>query len=239
MAVKMTDKSKRAGYNKPSRNSRLPALVLLCFAVLLFLASCGGEQPAPPVDTPIPEGPTETPSPTPTTPANPPTFVPTPTTGPASESTGIPAHAVTGASNAERDSNDRTKVAVQPLFDTWNRALRDDDAALFHSVLTRELAGSCGLDELQSWLDQDDEFLAEAVVIAVFPDVTDPTRAFAELAAGQRAARPEEAIPFPWPVALEDGEWQVGFPAALTARRCPYVASSPPSGPEGGEREFS
>ena len=71
MAVKMTDKSKRAGYNKPSRNSRLPALVLLCFAVLLFLASCGGEQPAPPVDTPIPEGSTETPSPTPTTPATP------------------------------------------------------------------------------------------------------------------------------------------------------------------------
>ena len=239
MAVKTTDKSKRTVHNKPSGNSRLPALALLCFAVLLLLVSCGGEQPAPPVDTPIPEGPSETPSPTPTTPVNPsPTLVPTPTMRPAPTATGVATHAAPEASDAERDSDDGTKVAVQQLFDTWNRALRDDDAALFHSVLTRELAGSCGLDQLQSWLDQDEEFPAEAEVTAVLLDVTDPTRALAELTAGVGAGRPQGFISFPWPVALEDGEWRAGFPAALTVKRCPYVASSPPSGREGGEREF-
>ena len=165
--------------------------------------------------------------------------MPTPTTGPASESTGIPAHAVTGASNAERDSNDRTKVAVQPLFDTWNRALRDDDAALFHSVLTRELAGSCGLDELQSWLDQDDEFLAEAVVSAVFLDVTDPTRAFAELAAGQRAARPEEAIPCSMARGAGRRRMAGRIPRRFDCKKMPVRRIKSTLGAEGGEREFS
>ena len=39
------------------------------------------------------------------------------------------------------------QVAVQQLFDTWSRALRADDAALFRSILTSELAESCELDE--------------------------------------------------------------------------------------------
>ena len=94
------------------------------------------------------------------------------------------------------------------------------------------------MDELQSWLDQDEEFLTEPVVSSVFLDVTDPSRGFAELTGGQRAGRPEAPVPFPWPVALEDGEWQAGFPVGLTGRRCPYIASSPPSGREGGERDF-
>ena len=211
-------------------------MVLLCFSALLVLASCGGEQPAPPVDTPITEGPSETPSPTPTKPMNPsPTPVPARTMEP--EPTGVATHAAAGASNAERDSDDRTKAAVQQLFDTWSRALRDDDAALFRSVLTRELAGSCGLNELQTWLDQDEGFLAEAEVTAVFLDVTDSARALVELAIGQPGGRPEESIFFPWPVALEDGEWRSGFPAALTTKKCPYIAERSP-GPDGGEGEF-
>ena len=239
MAVETTDRSKKTGYNKPSGNFRLPALVLICFAVLLLLASCGEEQPPPPVDTPIPEGPSETPSPTPTKPMNPsPTLVPTPTMGPEHAATGVATHVATEASDGEGVSDDRVKAAVRQLFDTWNRALRDDDAALFHSLLTRELAGSCGLDELQSWLDQDEGSLAESEVTAVFQDVTDPTRALAELAAGQGAGRPQVSISFPWPVALEDGEWRAGFPVALTTEKCPYIAENPSPGPDGREREF-
>ena len=179
-------------------------MVLLCFAILWPLVSCGGEQPATPEDTPIPEVPTESPSPTPTTPVDPsPTLIPTPTMGPPPAAQ---------ASNSERNSDDVPKVAVQRLFDTWNQALRENDAALFHSLLTEELAGSCGLDELQSWLDQDEEFFAETEVTAVFLDVADPSRAFAEIAARRNAGRPLDAISFPWPVALEDGEWRAGFP---------------------------
>ena len=245
MAVKTTNKSKRPGRNKPSRNSSLPTLALLCIAVLLFSASCGGEHPAPPVDTPIREGLTETPapSPTPATPVNPsPTPVPTPTMSPAPGVPGIATHAATEASNTEGDSDEATKTAVQQLFDNWTRALIDADAALFHSILTRELADSCGLDDLQSWLDQDEasagEFLMEAEVAAVFLDVADPRRAFAELSAGQRLRRTEESILFPWPVALEDGEWRAGFPTALPALKCPYVGSSSPSGPSDDGREY-
>ena len=148
-AVRKAEKSIMPGYDKPSGSSKLPVLALLCFAVLLFLASCGDEQPTPPADTPTPKVPTETPFPTPTTPANPsPTLVSTPTMRPPPVATEPASHAA-HSSNAEGDSNDRTKVAIQQLFDTWNRALRDDDAALFHSLLTHELAGSCGLDQLQ------------------------------------------------------------------------------------------
>ena len=60
VAVKSTGKLRRTAYNEPAGNFRLPVLVLLCFAILLLLASCGGEQPTLPVDTPIPEVPTET-----------------------------------------------------------------------------------------------------------------------------------------------------------------------------------
>ena len=206
VAVKKTGNSKGTGHNKLLLNSKLPALAMLCFTALLLLASCGGEQPARPQGTPIPEVPSETPPPAPMTPTNPsPTPVLTPTVEPPPAATGVAMHAVTEASDDERENDNRTndnrtKVAVQQLFDTWNRALKEDDAALFHSILTRELAESCGLDELQSWLEQDEEFFAETVVTAVFLDVTDPTRAFAELVAGQRAGLPQGAISFPWPV---------------------------------------
>ena len=240
MAVKTADESEGTANNKRSGNPRLPALALLCFAALWFLASCGGEQPALPADTPIPVVPTETPSPAPTTPVNPsPTPVPTPTTGPPPAATEVATFAATEESDVKMDSVDNTKVAVQQLFDTWKRALREDDAALFHSLLTRELAGSCGLDELRSWLEQDAEFLPEPVVSAVFLDVTDTTRAYAEIAAGQPAGQPQESISFPWPVALEEGKWRAGFHVAgFTANRCPFVASNPPSGPDGSEREY-
>ena len=118
------------------------------------------------------------------------------------------------ASNAVRDSDDGTKVAVQQLFETWNQAIRDDDATLFRSLLTQDLAESCGLDQLQSWLEQDEEFLAEAVVTAVFLDVGDSTRAYAEIAVEQGGGRPQEPGAFPWPVALEEGEWRMGFLSA-------------------------
>ena len=235
MAVKTTDKSKMIDRSQPPRNSSLPALALLCLALLLLLASCRGGQPAPPVDTPIPVAPTEALSPMPTTAVNPsPTLAPTPGMAPPPAATEPAAQ----ASNAEGDRDDRTKIAVQQLFETWNRAIRDDDAALFHSLLTRELAESCGLDQLQLWLDQEEEFLAEAVVTAVFLDVADFTRAYAEIAVEQGGGRPHEPGAYPWPVALEDGKWRAGFPLGLTANRCPYVADSPSSGPEGRESEF-
>lgn len=211
----------------------------------MFSTSCGGEQPAPPVDTPIPEGLTETPgpSPTPATSVNPsPTPVPTPTKSPGPGATGIATHAATDASNTEGDSDEAIKTAVQQLFDTWTRALTEADAALFHSILTRELADNCGLDDLQSWLGQDEvsagEFLVGAEVVAVFVDVADPGRALAELSAGQRPRMIEESILFPWPVALEDGKWRVGFPTASPAQQCPYVGSSSPSEPDDDEREY-
>ncbi len=240
MAVKIADESEGIAINKHCGSARLPALALLCFATLWFLASCGGEQPVPLADTPIPGVPTETPSPAPTTPVNPsPTPVPTPTTGAPPAATEVATLAATVESDVKMDRDDNTKVAVQQLFDTWKRALREDDAALFHSLLTRELAGSCGLDELRSWLEQDAEFLSEPVVNAVFLDVTDPTRAYAEIAAGQPAGQPQESISFPWPVALEEGEWRAGFHVAgFTANRCPFVVSSPSSGPDGSEPEF-
>ena len=235
MAMKTADESKRSSHNKRSGNSSLHVLALLCFAVLLFLASCGGDQPAPPVDTPIPpvdtpipEVPTQSPSPTPTAPVNPsPTLVPTPTTDPAPAAAGIAAHAAAGESNTRRDGEDGTMVAIQQLFDTWNQALKDDDADLFHSVLTRELAGSCGLGELRSWLEQDAEFLPDPVVTAVFLDVTDPTRALAEVGAEQGAGQPEYSFSFPWPLALEDGRMAGRIPCRLDHRYVPLHSIKP------------
>ena len=133
---------------------------------------------------------------------------------------------------------DEVKTAVQQLFDTWNQALQEEDAELFRSVLTQELAGSCELDELQAWVDQDEDVLARVIVRSVFVDVADPSRAFAEVTTLRDAGRPEESVTSPWPVTLEDGEWRVGFPYALAFEGCPYSASIEPSGPGSGEREF-
>ena len=166
-----------------------------------------------------------------------PTATATPTAKPLPAATGVVAPAATETPVTDGDG-DEVKAAVQHLFDTWNRALRDKDAALFRSLLTRELAGSCELDELQSWLDQGEDVLAGAVVRSVFLDVADPNRAFAEIATGRMAGRPEESLTYPWPVALEGGEWRAGFLYGLTMERWPYIASSPPSGRDGAEREF-
>ena len=161
---------------------------------------------------------------------------PTPTTAPAVTEVATPAP--TEDPVADGDGGAEVKVAVQQLFDTWNRALQDKDAALFHSVLRRELAESCGLEQLQSWLDQGERFFAEGMVRSVFLDVADPRRAFAEIISGQRAGRSEVPLPYPWPVAMEEGEWRAGFHAGLTAEGCPYIASSPPPVLEFGEGGF-
>jgi hypothetical protein len=211
--------------------SRLPALVILLSALLTLLA-CG--QTAAPMPTPtMGLEPMATPTPMPM-----PMPTATPTAGLEPVATEVVTPPASEATVAERDGDDEVKDAVQQLFDNWNRALRERDAALFHSLLTRELAGSCGLEGLQSWLDQGEEFLAEAEVRSVFLDVADPSRAFAEITARQHAGGPEVPLSFPWPVALEEGEWRAGFPASLTAESCPYKASEPPSGPEGRERQF-
>ena len=166
------------------------------------------------------------------------TAVPTSTPGPTPAPTEVGAPTATEAPEAERDSGDEVTAAVQRLFDTWNQALRDEDAELFRSVLTRELAASCRLDDLQSWFDQDEEFLTEVVVRSVFVDVADPSRAFAEITTMQDAGRPEESPTYPWPVAREDGGWRAGFLYGLTVERCPYSASIQSSGSDGGERVF-
>ena len=167
-----------------------------------------------------------------------PTAMPTPTAGSGSAATEVVTPPATEAPVAERDGDDDVQDEVQRLFDTWKRALRERDAALFHSVLTRELAGRCGLEELQSWLDQREEFYEELEVRTVFLDVADPSRAFAEIIARPRAERPEETLTYPWLLALEDGEWRAGFLIGLTVETCPYSALDRPSGPEGGQRDF-
>ena len=114
--------------------------------------------------------------------------------------TTTPAPTATEAPETEGESGDEVRAAVQRLFDTWDRALQDEDAELFRSVLTREMAASCGLDDLQSWFDQDVEFLTEVVVRSVFVDVADPSRALAEITTMQDAGRPGKSPIYPWPV---------------------------------------
>ena len=146
--------------------------------------------------------------------------------------------AATEAPGGLGDSGQEVAAAVQQLFETWNRALVSRDAELFRSVLARELAGVCGLDELQSWFDQGEDVLAQVIVRSVFVDVADPSRAFAEITTMEDAGRSEESPTFPWPVVLEDGKWRVEFHYALTVERCPYTASTESSEPGNGEREF-
>ena len=133
---------------------------------------------------------------------------------------------------------DEVKTEVQQLFDTWYQALQEEDAELFRSVLTRELAISCELEELQAWMDQDEDVLAQVIVRSVFVDVADPSRAFAEVTTMGDAGMPEESPTFQWPVKLEDGEWRAGFHYALVLESCPYTASTEPPEPGSGEREY-
>ncbi len=168
-----------------------------------------------------------------------PAATPTPTMGIEPAATEVVAPPATEApvADADRDGDDGVQEAVQVLFDTWNQALQEKDAALFQSVLTRQLADSCQLEDLQSWLDQGEDFLANVEVRAVFLDVADPNRAFAEVTARQQAGPAGASPTYPWPVGLEDGTWRAGFlygPVEI----CPYVVSDRPSGPDGRENEF-
>ena len=217
-----------AGHKVPRTMLRLPAVVIL-LSVLLTLLACG--QTATPVPTVALE-----PAATPT-----PVSAEMPTAGLKPAATEIVAPLATEAPVGGGDGDDGIRGAVQQLFDSWNRALEERDAALFHSLLTQELAGSCELEKVQSWLDLGEFFLAGAEVRSVFLDVADPGRASVEIVVGQSAGGLEVPLPFPWPVALEEGQWRAGFPAGLTAQSCPYSVSEhsiEPSGPDGGEREY-
>ena len=103
-----------------------------------------------------------------------PTATATPLSGHIPEATEVSTPVATQTPEAEGDGGDEVTAAVQQLFDTRRRALRDDDAELLRSVMTRDLAESCELDELQSWLDQDENSPREVVVRSVFVDVSDP-----------------------------------------------------------------
>ena len=91
---------------------------------------------------------------------------------------------------------------------------------------------------MQSWLDQDLEFLIEAVVRTVFMDVSDPNRALADIITMRDAGRPGVSPVYTWPVVREGGEWRAGFPYGLSDERCPFSAYIRPSEPNGGERDF-
>ena len=199
--------------------------MVILLSALLTLLACG-QTPTPTMMMGFVALPTSIPTATPA-----PTVVPEPA---ATEAVLPPA---TEAPVADRDGDGKLKNAVQLLFDSWNKALVERDAALFQSLLTRELAGSCGLAGLQSWLDQGEGFFTEAEVRSVFLDVADPSRALVEIIARQRAGGPEVPFSFPWPVVLEEGGWRAGFPAGFTAQSCPYMASERPSGPDGRERQ--
>ena len=212
------------GCKVPPMISRLPAVVILLSALLTLLAC--GQTPTPTMMMGSVAPPTSIPTATPA-----PTVVPEPA---ATEAVLPPA---TEAPVADRDGDGELKNAVQLLFDSWNRALAERDVALFHSLMTRELAGSCRLEGLQSWLDQGEGFFTEAEVRSVFLDVADPSRALVEIIVRQHTGGPEVPFSFPWPVVLEEGGWRAGFPVGLTAQSCPYMASERPSEPDGRERQ--
>ena len=168
------------GCKVPPMISRLPALVILLSALLTLLAC--GQTPTPTMGMGSVTTPTSIPTPTPTM-GLVPAITPAPTVVPEPAATEVVTPPATEAPVADRDGDDEIKNAVQLLFDSWNRALVERDAALFHSLLTRELAGSCELAGLQSWLDQGEGFFAEAEVRSVFLDVADPSRALVEIIA--------------------------------------------------------
>ena len=87
-------------------------------------------------------------------------------------------------------------------------------------------------------MDRGEDVLAQVIVRSVFVDVADSGRAFAEVTTTRDAGIPEESPTFPWPVQMEDGEWRAGFHYALALESCPYTASTEPSEPHSGEREY-
>ena len=138
-----------------------------------------------------------------------PAATPTPTVGFEPAATEVVVPPATEAPVADRDGDDGVQEAVQVLFDTWNQALQEKDAALFQSVLTRQLADSCQLEDLQSWLDQGEDFLANVEVRAVFLDVADPSRALAEITTGQQCRGASRGISN-LPMACGAGRWRRG-----------------------------
>ena len=168
-----------------------------------------------------------------------PAATPTPTMGIEPAATEVVAPPATEApvADADRDGDDGVQEAVQVLFDTWNQALQEKDAALFQSVLTRQLADSCQLEDLQSWLDQGEDFLANVEVRAVFLDVADPNRAFAEVTARQQCRGASRGISN---LSMACGDWKMetwraGFPATFAQLK--YAHTSYQDRPSGTRRQ--
>lgn len=117
----------------------------------------------------------------------------------------------TNAPEINGEDDGEVMTAAQRLFDTWNRAHQDKDAALFRSILSRDIATRCGQYDLQSWLDQDLEFHREVVVRSVFVDIADPSRALADIVTMRDVGQQSEPPIYPWPLKREDGGWRAGF----------------------------
>ena len=120
---------------------------------------------------------------------------------------------------------------VQQLFESWAVAFQTRDAGLLHSTLNQELSGLCRVEDMQPWI----EALApmpELGVAALFVDVDNPDRAFAELSVGSDVYVTGDEyyhqfmLPGSrYPVEREAEGWRVGNP--ISPRRlefCPFAA---------------
>ena len=73
---------------------------------------------------------------------------------------------------------------VRRLFDTWARAFRAHDAKLLHSTLNQRLLELCRLEDMQAWIEELGPRMPALEVAAVFVDVDNANRGWAELRIG-------------------------------------------------------
>lgn len=108
---------------------------------------------------------------------------------------------------------------------------------MLHEIFVSDFRERCTIEQVQESFSSGAATFPNAEVNAVFLDLEDPSSAFMQLALiDQQEGSPEAssglAFAFPFPMALEEGEWRLGFPALVLPQEggCPFAGGSSEDG---------
>ena len=134
-------------------------------------------------------------------------------------------------SGIDIQSADEIKKAAEELFDDWLIATEAHDAAAIHSLLARNIADRCTVDQMETFFENDSDALTYPVMdvheVFVSPGNAESAFMTMKLRDGPRPGNQGEIDRYlasiPYPIAREDGKWLMVLQFPAIGDGCPFT----------------
>ncbi len=125
------------------------------------------------------------------------------------------------------------KAAVE-LFDEWREATKKHDASTVLSLLSRNIAESCTVEQMEQFFEISDKAFTypDMAVKDVFVSLGNTEEAImtmellGEPQSGEQGLRDAYVASIPYPIVKQDGRWRMVLQFPIVGDDCPFVYSS-------------